>query len=362
MPVRFLACALLAVAALSVRCLALDVSAECAVLIDAHSGRILYQKNMDDRHLIASTTKIMTALVALDRCDPEETVDITSESAGVEGSSMYLEAGQRRTCAELLTGLMLMSGNDAAVALALHCSGSVEAFVAEMNRKAEALGLSDTSFENPHGLDGDRHYSTARDMALLAVAAMKDERFAAIVSQKIGRVGDISVRNHNKLLWLIDGCEGVKTGFTKSAGRCLVSSTSRDGRRLIAVTLNAPGDWADHAAMVDYGFSDCFETLSWPKGEQVAEVPVFSGCEPFVGLSVAEDLHVCLTDDEADRVSVDVEIPHNLWAPVRGGAAAGRIVVSLDGREIATASLVTDRAVDELNARPDSWWERLTGK
>lgn len=362
MSLKSFLCVAFAAILLTVNSYALDVSAECAMLLDADSGRVLYQKNMDAKHLIASTTKIMTALVALDLCNPEDVAVIPPEAANVEGSSMYLEAGQERTCSELLTGLMLMSGNDAAVALAIHCSGSVDKFVAQMNRKAKALGLKNTSFANPHGLDAESHYSTARDMAVLASAAMDDERFAAIVSQKLGKIGNISVRNHNKLLWFIDGCEGVKTGFTKSAGRCLVSSTRRGGRRLIAVTLNAPNDWKDHAEMVEFGFSDVFETVSWKKGEQIAEVPVFSGCEPFSALEVAGDMSVCLTRDEAERAVIDIELPRYLWAPVRGGSAAGKITVKLDGELIGSVDLTARHAIGEIRVPPQKWWQKLFNK
>ncbi len=362
MSLKSFICVALAAAILTVNSYAVDVSAECAVLLDAGSGRVLYQKNMDSRHLIASTTKIMTALVALDLCDMEDVVIIPPEAARVEGSSMYLEAGQERTCEELLTGLMLMSGNDAAVALAIHCSGSVDRFVARMNKKAGELGLKNTSFANPHGLDAESHYSTAHDLALLAAAAMRDGRFAAIVSKKLGKVGNISVRNHNRLLWTIDGCEGVKTGFTKSAGRCLVSSTTRDGRRLLAVTLNAPNDWRDHAEMVEYGFSDVFETVSWKKGEQIAEVPVFAGIEAFSVLEVAEEMSVCLTRDEAERSVIDIELPRYIWAPVRGGRAAGRITVRLDGELVASVDLINHHAIEEIYVPPQKWWHCLFNK
>ena len=338
---------LLAAISLAVDSFALDVSAECAVLMDAGSERVLYQKNMDSKHLIASTTKIMTALVALDLCEPGDVAVVPPEAARVGGSSMYLEAGQERTCGELLTGLMLMSGNDAAVALAIHCGGSLDGFVRRMNDKARELGMKNTSFANPHGLDDGAHFSTAMDMAALARAAMADDRFAAIVSKKHGKVGEISVRNHNKLLWLLDGCEGVKTGFTKSAGRCLVSSTMRGGRRLIAVTLNAPDDWRDHAAMVNYGFSGAFVFYSWDKGERMPEVPVFAGAEHAVALEVAEDTCVCLTKDEAQRAVMDIELPHYIWAPVTGGSAYGAITVKVDGKPVGHVDLIAPRAVME---------------
>ena len=322
-----------------------DVSAKSAVLLDAASGRVIFEKNADTSMLIASTTKIMTALTAIELCDMDCEVLIGPEAAGVEGSSMYLQAGQTRTCSELLHGLMLMSGNDAAVALAIHCGGSVEGFVEQMNKKAQSLGLSDTYFENPHGLDGENHRSTAKDMARLTAAAMSNEKFAAIVSKRVARVGEISVRNHNRLLWMIEGCDGVKTGFTKKAGRCLVSSTSRDGCRIIAVTLDAPSDWSDHQKLVAYGFSEYSESMKWKKGEQIAEIPVFSGEREFMPLIIGRDLNLCFTESEMKRAVVNIEFPHYLWAPVSGGSTVGRITVTLDGKFIGETDVITKTAV-----------------
>jgi D-alanyl-D-alanine carboxypeptidase len=182
-------------------------------------------------------------------------MQIPKEAVGIEGSSMYLREGEVLTLQELLYGLMLHSGNDAATALAIYCGGTVEGFSQLMNDKAHRLGLTGTHFENPHGLDSPNHYSTARDLAVLAAYAMKNPIFARTVSTKNVRVGERSLQNHNKLLWRVEGADGVKTGYTKAAGRILVSSATRDGRRLICVTINDGNDWADHAVLLEDGFS-----------------------------------------------------------------------------------------------------------
>ncbi len=231
-----------------------EVSAHAAILMNGETGEVLYEKNADQRMLIASTTKIMTALVALEHDSPYKTITV-KETHMTEGSSMYLKVGEQVTVEELLYGLLLCSGNDAALALAEASSGSVDAFVAEMNHKARILGMADTSFANPNGLDDEAHYSTARDMARLAVCAAQHPGLMRIASTKQASVGSRTMTNHNRLLRDVEGCIGLKTGYTKAAGRTLVSCAVREGRLLVAVTLNDGADWRDHAALYDYGFA-----------------------------------------------------------------------------------------------------------
>lgn len=232
---------------------AVQLSAAAAILMDADTGEILYEKDMDRRMRIASTTKIMTALVVLDHAQLTDSMTVTSHHMA-EGSSMYLKPGETVTVEELLYGLMLCSGNDAALALA-DCCGGLTAFVDAMNHKAAELGMENTSFANPNGLDDQQHYSTARDMALLAAFAAKDPVFRRICSTRTATVGSRTMINHNKLLTQISGCIGMKTGYTKSAGRTLVSCVERGGRCLVAVTLCDGNDWADHKALYEFGFS-----------------------------------------------------------------------------------------------------------
>ena len=231
---------------------ALEVSATAAVLMDADMGQVLYEKNGDRQMLIASTTKIMTALVVLEHAAPDDVITVTPDHMA-EGSSMYLRAGETVRVEELLYGLLLCSGNDAALALT-ECAGGLTPFVAMMNEKAAALGMAHTSFANPNGLDAEGHYSTARDMAVLAAAAMEDPTFRRICSSRSVTIGQRTMENHNRLLRQVEGCVGLKTGYTRAAGRTLVSCTERDGCRLVAVTLQDGNDWADHAALYDYGF------------------------------------------------------------------------------------------------------------
>ena len=237
---------------------AVNTSASAAILMDADSGRVFYKQNAHEQRLIASITKLMTALTALESGhDLEEEVTVRPEWVGAEGSSIYLRDGEKLTLETLLYGMLLRSGNDAALAVAGYCGDSIEDFVAEMNRKARELGMENSHFANPSGLNQDGHYSSAYDMALLARACLENETLRQMVSTKSISLGDRSFTNHNKLLWRYKGCIGLKTGYTEKAGRTLVSAAERDGLTLVCVTLNDPNDWADHAALFDYGFSLC---------------------------------------------------------------------------------------------------------
>jgi len=222
--------------------------------MDADTGQILYEKDADRPMLIASTTKIMTALLAVETAELSQEVTVMPEDM-TEGSSMYLKVGEKLTLETLLYGLLLQSGNDAALAIARTCGGSVENFVGMMNRRAAELGMTGTSFANPNGLDDERHFSTARDMARLACRAINDPTFCRICSSSTVTVGGRIMSNHNRLLRDVEGCIGLKTGFTKAAGRTLVSCAERNGHRLVAVTLCDGNDWNDHRALYDYGFS-----------------------------------------------------------------------------------------------------------
>ena len=255
---RFLCCTLVVLCLYSIfpcRILAVETSAASAILMDADSGRVLYERNADRKMLIASTTKILTALVAIEEGDLHDTVKVSREAAYTEGSAMYLTEGETLTLETLLYGVLLCSGNDAAVAVAQHVGGSVKGFVALMNEKAQELGMEHSSFANPNGLDDEQHYSTARDMAKLARAALENETLMRIASTRSVTIGGRTMTNHNKLLHYVDGCLGLKTGYTKAAGRTLVSCAEKNGQRLIAVTLQDGNDWADHQALYEYGFS-----------------------------------------------------------------------------------------------------------
>ena len=243
---------------------AVSTSASSAILMDVDSGRVLYEQNADAKMLIASTTKILTALVAIREGDLNDVVTVSREAAYTEGSSMYLKVGEKLTLETLLYGLLLCSGNDAAVAIAEHISGSQEDFAKLMNATAREIGMEHSSFANPTGLDHEDHYSAARDMARLACAAVENETLVRMASTRSVTIGGRTMTNHNKLLNQIEGCIGLKTGYTMAAGRTLVSCVERNGQRLVAVTLQDGNDWADHAALYDYGFSTWWRRTASP--------------------------------------------------------------------------------------------------
>ena len=320
------------------------VSAQRAILLDAATGRVLYERNIDQQALIASTTKIMTALVICEQTNVLDRMQIPKEAVGIEGSSMYLQEGEVLTIQELLYGLMLSSGNDAAVALAIYCGGTVEGFVELMNDKAHMLGMQNTHFENPNGLDSPGHYSTARDLAALAAYAMENPIFYKTVSAKTVTVGQRCLRNHNKLLWQVDGADGVKTGYTKAAGRTLVSSATRDGRRLICVTLNDPDDWRDHAALLNEGFSRFSVQTIVQKGDLVGTVEVAGGQSGHVELLSGEDLSLSLA--EGERAELILPGPGFVYAPVAEGAPAGVAHVMVGNRKLADIHLIYGQTVE----------------
>ena len=335
------------------------VSAQNAILMDAQTGRVLYEKNPDAQGLIASTTKIMTALVVCEQCNVLDRVRIPKEAVGIEGSSMYLKEGEVLTVQELLYGLMLHSGNDAAVALAIYCGGTVEGFAQLMNDKAYRLGMEDTHFVNPNGLDAPGHYSTARDMAVLAAYAMENPIFRQTVSTKNVTVGQRCLHNHNKLLWQLEGTEGVKTGYTKAAGRILVSSTVRNGRRLVMVTMNDPNDWHDHATLVEDGFSQ-YSIRPVVKAEDcLGTLVVAGGTETTVELLAAEDFSYALTKQE--QPDVLVAGTGFVYAPVEQGQEAGSAYILLGEKVIGKVALVYGQTVEQAVQPEPSFWKKLFG-
>ena len=327
-----------------------SVSAKSAVLIEAESGRVLYQNNAFLRLPMASTTKIMTAIVAIESGDTRRTVTVSPDAVGIEGSSVYLYPGEQLTMEELLYALLLESANDAATAIAIAVAGSVEGFSQRMNEKAEALGLTATHFTNPHGLDDEAHYTTAYDLAVLSAYALKNEIFRTIcaTTRKTiplkGNEGTRVLVNHNKMLTRYEGAIGVKTGFTKRSGRCLVSAAERDELTLIAVTLGAPDDWQDHTAMLDFGFESYQSVLLAEKGGLVLPLSVVGGSTASVLVANTESARAILGRDH-DAITYRIEAPQMLYAPVASGATVGRVVWMCDGEEIGTSPLVTINTV-----------------
>ncbi len=335
------------------------ISAEKAVVADAATGRILYEKNADQQSLIASTTKIMTALVVCEQCNVLDRVRIPKEAVGVEGSSMYLKEGEVLTVQELLYGLMLASGNDAAVALAIYCGGTVEGFAGLMNDKARLLGLDGTHFVNPNGLDAPDHYSTARDLAVLAAYAMDNPIFAQTVSTKTVTVGERYLHNHNKLLWRVEGADGVKTGYTKAAGRILVSSATREGRRVIVVTINAPNDWQDHANLLEEAFSRYSIQPIVSEGDVIGTLEVMGGQQKKVQLVATEDFSFAMAPEE--KAELVVSGTGFVYAPVAANGEAGFVYVLIGDKAVGKIPVVYGATVEQEVEPEKSFWKKLFG-
>lgn len=333
------------------------VSADHAILMDAGTGRVLYEKQADSQSLIASTTKIMTALVVCEQCNVLDRVRIPKEAVGIEGSSMYLQEGEVLTVQELLYGLMLRSGNDAAIALAIYCGGTVEGFAELMNDKARRLGMENSHFVNPNGLDAPGHYSTARDMARLASYAMDNPIFAQTVSTKTVSIGNRSLRNHNKLLWQVEGADGVKTGYTKAAGRILVSSATRQGRRLIAVTMNDPDDWNDHKQLLEKGFEGYSVRQIVQKGDCLGTTEIAGGQAGLVSLIAMESFVYALAPEELPEIRLTG--PGFVYAPVVQGQDAGYAYVCLQDRVIGKIPLIFGQTVELEQVQEQSFLEKV---
>ena len=341
---------------------AIDVSAHSAYAYEIDTGDTIFEKNADKRMSMASTTKIMTAIIVIENASLEKTITITPEMIGIEGSSIYLQEGERLTIEELLYALLLESANDASVALAISVGGSVDGFVQLMNNKAMELGLENTHFSNPHGLDDDEHYTTAKELAFLAKYAMENPVFYDIVSTykrviPLGEDGSRVLINHNKLLRLYDGAIGVKTGFTKKSGRCLVSCTEVDGVKIIAVTLNAPNDWNDHTKMLDLGFSEFKNIKLADIGDYNVALDVINGKCSSILCSNLDSLDITLRKDNIN-ISAYLEANRIVSAPIKQGDLLGRIVFKNNGKEIASLNLYALESIKEIKYRK-SIFERI---
>ncbi len=327
-----------------------QISALSAVLYCADSGEVLYEKAAYEKRPIASITKIMTAVLALEAEDRE--VTFTYDMIA-EGSSMYLKVGEVIRLSELVKGMMMVSGNDAANAIAVSVAGSKEKFADRMNEKARQLGMRDTHFVTPSGLDDEQHYSTAYDMALLCSYAMKNRQFRAIVSQKSMSVSFVQPENkkqvyvnHNKLLSLYEGCIGIKTGFTRKAGRTLTSCAERNGVRLIAVTLNDGDDWNDHMALYDSGFAMVEKVTLW---NEEAYIPVVGSRKQQIRVMPQESCSAVLK--KGSRVVRHLVMPHFVYAPVQKDSVVGKVQFFLDGKMITESTLTAAESCLYLEAK-----------
>lgn len=326
------------------------ISAKAYALIDQSSCRVILSGNENTRLPMASTTKIMTGLIAVESGRLDETVTVPAEALRVEGSSMGLVAGEKLTLRELVYGLMLESGNDAANSIAQIIGGTSDKFVKKMNAKAQKLGLSNTHFCNPSGLGDKDHYTSALDLARLAAYAMNNAEFAKIVSTKKIRVSYNGVKNgrclsnHNSLLGCYDGALGVKTGFTKKSGRCLVSCARRNGVELIAVTLNDPNDWKDHKELLDCGFKVLKSTKLMETTPQYT-ADVVGGTADKVPVYYDGNVTAALENGELECVKMSVQIDRFYYAPIKKDQVLGKIVFTLDGKTIAQTDIKSSQDV-----------------
>lgn len=334
----------------------MELSAHSAILYCADTGDVIYEHNADEKMLIASITKIMTAIVVIENCDLDREIVPKPEWCAVEGSSMYLDYNKSYTLRDILTGMLLVSGNDAATALACTMCGDERSFSAKMNEKAKELGMTNSSFRNPHGLDDEEHYSTARDMAILTAYCMDNEEFRTIVSRYSATVDVNTYYNHNKLLINYDGCIGVKTGYTMAAGRTLVSCAERNGMRLVCVTLNAPDDWEDHTRLLDYGFNNYSITSFSPENVSIV-LPIISGMRGTAMAVPDEDVRLLVKN--GDAVDVKLEVPKILFAGGFAGEKVGSIKVIINDAPVWETHLIYKENVPVNNEQRLSAWERL---
>lgn len=316
-----------------------SVSAQNAIVIELKSGRVLYEKNADEKAFPASTTKIMTALLALENADLKKKVKVSQSAVGMEGSSIYLEKGEILPLEDLLYGLMLRSGNDAAVAIAETIGGSTENFVAMMNERAEQLGAERTHFMNPNGLHHQEHYTTVRDMSMIAREAMHNPEFKTIAKAKSWTAdrGDGKYNyfyNKNKVVYQYDGGTGIKIGYTKAAGRTLVASSERNGIELICTVMNAPDWFNDTYKLMDYVY-DQYEARKIISGDMpLKALKIQGGDKNFVYIGAKSDITFPFKKGEQSVISVEYKVPNHVKAPVSRWQEAGELQFYADGKPL----------------------------
>lgn len=330
----------------------INVSGSNYILMEEHSGRILVDNNAHDKMPMASTTKIMTALLAIEMGDLHEPVEITDESVGIIGSSIYLEYGEKIKLEDLIYGLMLRSGNDAATAIAIHISGNVEEFVKEMNSKAKEIGANNTNFVNTHGLHDENHYSTPYDMALITREALLNQDFSTIWGSRSftsDREKNNYFINKNKTLWEYEGGDGGKTGYTSNSGRCLVSTATRNNMRLIAVSFNATDWFNDNYKLFDYGFESFNLYTIYSRGQLLKRIKLEGGLKDELILISEDNLMYPLQDEELDEIKLSIEVSKEISLPVFASDKYGYVKTFLNGNIIKNDHLI---AKYEISKKP----------
>lgn len=340
------------------------LTARSAIVMDAVTGTVLYERDIDARRYPASTTKMMTLIVALEHGKLDDIVTVSKNAEGVEGSTLWLVQGDKIPLGELLAGMMMHSGNDATVAVAEHIAGSVPAFVQMMNEKAGEIGAYNTHFVNPNGLPDDNHYTTAFDLAKIAAYGYSIPHFEEIVSRQEATYEWVKdpakqLRNENQMLWLYRGGNGVKTGYTEAAGRCLVSAARRDGMQLVAVVLDSYYMWNDSIALLDYGFQNARPRNLVKKGEVVAKVKVADGRQDELELVAAESMIAAEKVGENGKVEKKVEVPDEVAAPIKKGDVVGKVVCYYDGKRQGAINLLAANDVEYYSFWDNVWnWLR----
>ena len=340
---------------LLVKASAPDVSGGGIILMDANSKYIFYEKDIHKKMSMASTTKIMTVLLTIESGNLEKEITFTKDMIA-EGSNMGLKVGDKVSLYSLCVGMMLASGNDAANAAAVSVGGSIPDFCKLMNEKAKKLGMKNTSFETPSGLDGEHHYSTPYDMALLAIYAMKNETFRELASAKSKRISfgtpqrECTYYNHNKLLSSYKGAVGVKTGFTKKSGRCLVSMAERDGASLVCVTLNTGDDWNVHKKLFDFGFEN-FTDFEAGKDISLSNLPLVGGEKCTVDILIDEKI-IKVPKDIVEKVKLSVQIQPFVYAPTSKGDVVGEYFYCYKGEEIFRGMIYLNEDIPIKNCSP----------
>ena len=330
----------------------MNTRARSSALYNPDTKTFLYQENPNERLPMASTTKIVTALISLETLELDDTVVVPKEAVGIEGSSLYLNENDELTVKDLIYGVLLQSANDAATVLALRISGSIDAFAEKMTERVRIIGATDTKFENPHGLDSKNHYTTAHDLSVIAAEALTNNTFREIAAtyKYSFKLGDATrtIVNHNKLLKVYDGCIGVKTGFTKKSGRCLVSAAERDGITLVAVTLDDPDDWRDHKSMLNYGF-DSLESIELSSAVAIPDsIPTISADYKRVNIKLSRNT-IVKTKDETVTFSYD--LPSYIATDTKSGDKVGSVMVKIGDRTETIDIIAANDVIIKRNTR-----------
>jgi len=325
-----------------------NVNAAAAIVVDMDSGRVLYEKNAYSRRAIASTTKIMTAIVAIENGNLDDIVTVSKRAANTSGSTIDLKEGEQLTLKDMLYGLMLNSGNDAAIAIAEHIGGSVEDFADMMNEKAKELGAKDTHFVTPHGLDTPGHYSTAYDMALITRYALTNPVFSSIVCTKSSSIKGRQLYNTNEMLSIYPGANGVKTGYTGQAGRCLVTSSTRDNWRIVSVVLGCSTRTQRAGSsqnMLDYAYKTYKTHDLIKENEKIKDIPVIKGIKKSVPILAVNSISFPLKQEEVNSIKREIFLPQSIHAPIKAGVEVGEIKYFLNGKVFASTALITGESI-----------------